>query len=240
MGAIFKDKKILVFYIMVVLNIIVGISYASTSTSERQKDSFYVNTIRLDEEVYGELQFDSSNLDFKPILDNTIYTNDDNVIEIDFLVGGSSLNDTDNIIYDISLSNLNIDCNLISPYLKWILIKDDEIISEGSLDYKFDTINNGRLVLTNMGQDLKEYSKNKSTYDSYKFYMWLSDSCQEEDFSKCSNVELQNNLLGKKISGKISVDLYVGIKKELQRNPQETLNTEICINGNEVTTNEVR
>lgn len=240
MKGIFSDKKILVFYIMVILNIIVGISYASTSTSEKPEDSFYVNTIRLDEEVYGELLFDSSNLDFKPILDNTIYTNDDNVIEIDFLVGGSSLNDTDNIIYDISLSDLNIDCNLLSPYLKWILIKNDEIISKGSLDYKFDTINNGRLVLTNMGQELKKYSKDKSTYDSYKFYMWLSDSCQEEDFSKCSNAELQNNLLRKKISGKISVDLYVGIKKELQRNPSEELNKEICINELEVANDEIR
>jgi len=129
--------------------------------------------LRIDEDVYGDTILDTSELDLRPILDKNMETSIDNVIHIEFTVGGSNLNNVQNIVYDIALADLEIDCDLISPYVKWKLLKNGEFISEGSLDYKFDTIIDGRLVLTPIQQDLKEYSEDKTTYDNYDFAISL-------------------------------------------------------------------
>ena len=105
------------------------------------------------------------------------------------------------------------------------------LISEGSLDYKFDTIKKGRLVLTPIQQDLKKYSEDKNTYDYYEFYMWVSDSLQSENLLEYEEQELQNNLINKKLKGKIEVQLYGSAKKELVREPSEVLDTNTCIVG---------
>lgn len=228
MKKFFSSKVILFFYIMIVLGLFLSLSYAQNT--QLPSSSIKGNIVYIDEDAYGKLEFDSNNFELVPILDKTVDDNNKYVIKINFLVGGSKENNIDNIVYDISLTDLNLDCNLISPYLKWILIKNGEVISEGSLDYSFDTIENGRLVLTPIQQDLKDYSEDKSTYDEYKFYMWLSDSCQEEDLRNCKGAEDQTKLTNKRIKGKISVELNVGAKKELVRNPSETLNANSCIN----------
>jgi hypothetical protein len=168
-------------------------------------------------------------LQFSPILDSDVNEQKNNVIYIDFRVGGSKENNTDNIFYDVALANLEIDCELISPYLKWKLLKNGEFISEGSLDYKFDTIKDGRLVLTPIQQDLVGYSEDKNTYDYYQFYMWISDSYQGDNLLKYSNEIDQSNLMSKKIKGRIEVELSGGTKKTLTRNPSEELDRSTCL-----------
>ena len=187
------------------------------------------STLKVDESAYGNTIFDTSKLDFRPVLDKDILTNVNNIISISFWVGGHQDNDTEEPIYDIALQDLEIDCNLLSPYLKWKLFKNGEELSSGSLDYKFDTIKNGRYVLTPIQQDLVSFNENKSLYDYYQFYMWLSDSCQEEDISLCRNSVDQSYLLNKKISGKIEVELYSKVKKELVRTPSDSLDYNTCI-----------
>jgi len=184
--------------------------------------------LRIDEDVYGDTILDTSELDLRPILDKNMETSIDNVIHIEFTVGGSNLNNVQNIVYDIALADLEIDCDLISPYVKWKLLKNGEFISEGSLDYKFDTIIDGRLVLTPIQQDLKEYSEDKTTYDNYDFYMWISDPCQSEDLNSCFGIEQKNDLFGKKLKGKIEVELYAATKKALIRKPSDKLNPDYC------------
>lgn len=225
----FEDyKKSIVIIGMIVL--FLGVFFTTyASLSELESRGLLTKILRVDEAAYGKLSFDSSNLKFGPILDSDVSNSSDSVIHIDFRVGGSEENNVDEIIYDIALADLEVDCVLLSPYLKWRLFKNGEVISEGSLDYKFDTIKDGRLVLTPIQQDLKKYSKDKNTYDYYEFYMWISDSFQKENLEDYSDEIDQSYLMGKKIKGRIEIDLYGAGKKELVRNPSDELDTNTCI-----------
>ena len=196
------------------------------------------STLKLDEEAYGDTSFNADRINFRTILDKNVENNFDNVIYISFRVGGNEDNDAVLPSYDIALQDLKVDCELLSPYLKWKLLKNGEELSNGSFDYKFDTIKNGRLVLTPIQQDLVSYQLNKNAYDYYQFYLWLSDSCQEEDISLCKDVPTQENLLGKKLSGRIEVELYSQTKNELVRNPNEELDTSTCIHEESVSDND--
>ena len=184
-----KHKKavfICLFVVFLVSVIFIWLMYSETLANINNPfvRNTKFSTLMLDEDAYGETTFDSSNLNFRTILDKDVENNLDNVIFISFWVGGNKNNDAPEPIYDISLQDLVVDCDLLSPYLKWKLIKNGEEISNGSFDYQFDTIKDGRLVLTSIQQDLPEFNIDKSKYDFYQFYLWLSDSCQEEDITK--------------------------------------------------------
>ena len=161
-------------------------------------------------------------------MDKNVKSDSNHVIYIKFNVGGSKDNNKDNIIYDISLADLKIDCELLSPYIQWKLFKNGKVISVGNLDYKFDTIVNNRLVLTNIQQDLVKYSDDKSVYDHYEFYMWFSDSCQDDNIFNCEGATDQSKLLNKNLSGKVEVELYGDGKKELERHPSLKLDDSMC------------
>lgn len=222
-----KDKKIVIVYVFVVLLLIIGITYALVNSD--LLFNLTTGTISIDDSAYGNTTFDNSNLDMVPILDSEVENKENNVIKINFKVGGNSTNNSKNIIYDIALNGLEVNCSLLSPYMKWKLVKNGTEIATGSLDYKFDIIDkNGRLVLTNIQQDLPNYSATQSGYDSYTFYLWLSDSCQDSDISNCANSVDQSPLRGKSISGKIEVELYTEGKKELTRHPSNTVSNSKC------------
>lgn len=229
---IFEKKTVYVIGgILIIFLIILGVTYAITGNNPLT--TITGSIVAIDEETFGEVEFNSKHYELLPIKDDTIIENNKNVIKFGFRVGGSKENNAKNIIYNISLAELEIDCELLSPYLKWKLYKNGEVLSEGSFDYKFDTIINKRLVLNNIQQELKPYSEDKKTYDWYDLYIWLSDSCQEDDLLNCTNSEYQNNLTGKNIKGRINIELVVGKKKELKRNPSDTLNINSCIGRTE-------
>lgn len=233
-------KLIIAFCAVIASGLFLGLSYANETSLSSDKMAGKI--VSVDDDVYDKesLEFNSNNFELIPILDKFVSDDNPYVIKLNFLVGGSKDNNIDDIIYDLSLKGLELDCALLSPYMKWRLVKNGEVISEGNLSYEFDTITDGKLVLTTIQQDLKDYSEDKNTYDRYTFYMWLSDSCQDENLLNCKNTEDLSNLTNKKISGKISVDLNVGVKKELVRKPSETLNTESCILEREVVADENR
>ena len=223
---ILKDKRMLSLYIIVIFSLTLGFTYALSSTS--LAINIGTGLVRIDEEAYGSTTFDSSDIDLIPILDSDVETSLDNVIKIDFTVGGASTNTANNIIYDIALTDFEVDCNLLSSYMKWKLVKDGAELSNGSLDYKFDTIENGRLVLTNIQEDLPDYSATQNGYHNYTFYMWFSDSCQQNDINNCAGQIDQSALIGKYFFGKIEVELYTESKKALVRKPDTTLDTSTC------------
>ncbi|MCI6265720.1 MAG: InlB B-repeat-containing protein [Erysipelotrichaceae bacterium] len=235
----FQDKRIISIYLIVFALLIIGVTYALQSSSLAFQTSTAL--IQIDETAYGNTSFDSSNLEFKPILDSAVETSTNNVIKIEFKVGGAEANNANNIIYDIALNDLEVNCSLLSPYIKWKLLKNGTEISNGSLDYKFDTIADGRMVLTTIQQDLPDYNAtDKSQYDDYIFYMWFSDSCQSSDLSDCLNnnqLEDQSAMINQNLSGKVEVELYTESKKELVRNPSSTLDTTLCRDGYLVTFN---
>ena len=49
--------------------------------------------------------------------------------------------------------------------------------------------------MTNIQQDLIGYSVDKSVYDKYDFYLWISDSCQDENILKCDSLKEQSFLM---------------------------------------------
>ena len=223
---IFKNKSLILFYIVVILSLVIGFTYALGTHSL----AFNVTTalVSVDERAYGSTSFDSSNIDFRPILDSEVEVKEDNVVAIDFTVGGASTNNNDTIIYDIALADLEMDCSLLNSYIKWKLIKDDVELTSGSFSYTFDTITDGRLVLTEIQEDLPDYSATQENYHDYTFYMWFSDSCQESDILNCKNNVDQSYLLNKSFSGKVEVELYTEGKKILSRNGGATLNKSTC------------
>ena len=227
MKNIVKDKRIFIVYVFVVILLGLGISYALSNANLSL--SLTSAIVRIDEKAYGDTEFDSSSLEMVPILDSEVESKKDNIIKIDFTVGGASSNNNNNIIYDVVLKDLNVNCELLSPYLKWKLVKNGTSIADGSLDYKFDTIDsNGRFLLTTIQQDLPDYDVNQVGYDNYSFYMWISDSCQSDDVSACTNAVDQSDLMGKNLGGKIEVELYTEGKKELLRHPSTNLSGSAC------------
>ncbi len=231
MKKIFEDKRIAILYILTIILLVIGTTYAIQNASI----SLGLNTgiVRIDETAYGATTFDASHLEFIPILDNEVEAKENNVIKIDFKVGGASTNNNDHIIYDIALANLKVNCKLLSPYLKWKLLKNGTELSSGSLDYRFDTIDQyGRLVLTTIQEDLPAYNATQTGYDSYSFYMWLSNSCQSS-LSTCiqnGTIVDQSDMIGKTLSGKIEVELYTEEKKALVRKPSATIVNSTCQN----------
>lgn len=222
------DKKLIIVVVFCFIILVLGITYASRTDSLFK--SMVGSKISIDEEAYGDNELDTSDLELLPILDKDVEKKK-NVIYIHFLVGGASDNDIDNIVYDIALNNLKVDCELLSPYVKWKLLKNNVEISNGSLDYQFDTIQNGRLVLTNIQQDLPKFSATRDGYDYYEFYLWLSDECQSENILECKNNNTQTDLLNKQIKGKIEIELYAYKKEKLERKPSKTLDFNTCINS---------
>lgn len=232
MKKIFNNKFIIILIIVAVIVILFGVTYAVSPGSVFK--NMTGEKISIDEEAYGETFFDSRNIELVPILDKDFRKREDNVIHISFLVGGNKNNAVDNIIYDIALNDLEVDCSLISPYVKWKLLKNSSEISSGSLDYQFDTIKNGRLVLTNIQQDLVKYDEEKKGYDYYDFYLWISDNCQDDDISKCFDKKGQDNLMGKTLKGKVEIELYADSKKKIVRSPSQIKDIHSCIQNEEV------
>lgn len=102
-------------------------------TYANQPDSLFKRmngeNIGIDEEAYGSTSFDTTNIELVSILDKDVIEREENVIHISFLVGGAKDNTVNNIIYDVALNDLRVDCNLISPYVKWKSIKNGKEIS---------------------------------------------------------------------------------------------------------------
>ena len=172
-----------------------------------------VNTANLAVNYAGSLSLPSVSL--YPILDSEVATNTQNVMRINFTVKGASSNPNIPIIYDVVLDDLdNLDPVFRSEYVKWDLLKNGTSISSGSLAYSFDTIKDGRLVLTNIQQDLP---KSNETADSYEFRLWISESCPTG--TGCTEEQDQSDLLNKSLTGKIAINLYTKSKKAHVRVP---------------------
>ena len=151
-----------------------------------------------------------------PILDDelTNSSNSTKVMKVTFTVKGAQTNPTNvPIIYDVSLTDLNLASELHSELLKWRLYKNNTQISEGSFSYDFDAQINKRMVLTSIQQDLPSYS---SAADSYTFYIWISEQCTG-DITSCGEETNTAPLMNKTLSGNIKIELSTKSKKSLVR-----------------------
>ena len=202
-----NNTKFIIFEIIVIMLGIIGVTFAVSYVM----DSINVNvdTAQLAVDYTGSLTLPTANL--MPITDDSVDTNNENVMRINFTVKGASSNPDITIIYDVILSDLQIDSELKSEYLKWELEKNGVVISSGSFSPWFDSMKDGKLWLTEIQQDLPN---NSSTPDSYEFRIWISESCPG-DISTCTEDMDQSNMLNKSISGKIETVLYTKGKEAL-------------------------
>ena len=159
-----------------------------------------------------------------PVADSSINVNTTSgVLRIIFDVKGASTNTGDNIIYDAIL-NIDADCALKNENIKWNLYKNSTLLTSGTTSPKYDKdVLNGKITLTDTQQDLIPYS---GTADKYVFILWMSESCNEEDITKCDiSKGLTSDSGGKSISGNIDIRLNSGKKKE---NNRESIEGDAC------------
>ncbi len=150
-----------------------------------------------------------------PVVDSSISatTSSTDVMKVTFSVKGAQSNPTDiPIIYDVTLTDLDMPSELRHPLLKWRLYKNSNLLYEGS----FEDVKSNRYILTNTQQNLPTYS---ASPDNYVFIIWISEQCTG-DITTCS-VDDSNDisgLLDKSFSGKIRIELSTKGKTSFDRN----------------------
>ena len=221
MNMIFKNKDVKVIILEVFLialglvGLTLGVKYIMDSINVN------VDTSKL---AIDSMNANVTNGTLMPINDSTVNINTtSNVLRITFDVKGASTNTGSNIIYDVLL-NLTADCSLKNESVKWNLYKNNNLLTSGTTSPKYDKdILKGKIMLTDIQQDLVPYSK---TADKYVFILWMSESCNEEDITKCDiSKGLTSDSGGKSISGNIDIRLNSGKKKE---NKRESIEGNAC------------
>ena len=210
-----RDIKVIILEVFLIVLGLVGLTLGV---------KYIMNSINVNVDT-SKLAIDSMNANvtngtLTPINDSTVNINTtSNVLRITFDVKGASTNTGSNIIYDVLL-NLTADCSLKNESVKWRLYKNNNLLTSGSTSPKYDKdVLKGKIMLTDTQQDLVPYSK---TADKYVFILWMSESCNEEDITKCDiSKGLTSDSGGKSISGNIDIRLNSGKKKE---NKRETAN----------------
>ena len=218
---IFKNKNVKVIILEVFLialglvGLTLGVKYIMNSINVN------VDTSKL---AIDSMNANVTNGTLMPINDSTVNINTtSNVLRITFDVKGASTNTGSNIIYDVLL-NLTADCSLKNESVKWNLYKNNNLLTSGTTSPKYDKdVLKGKIMLTDIQQDLVPYSK---TADKYVFILWMSESCNEEDITKCDISKGLTSLSGgKSISGNIDIRLNSGKKKE---NKRENIEGDSC------------
>lgn len=208
----FKNKNILVivFEILVIVLGIGGITFA-TSKLLNDRTQTLITGGEYNVEYVGDedISFDG----LEPISDEYIDINTkDNVIRLEFSLRGVSTNKEEDLIYDVMLSNMEIDCSLLNEYTKWNLYKNGKLLSSGNLSPEFDgSILEDNYRLTTIQEDLPKYNED---YDKYTLIMWISESC--DDLTTCTLID-QSNIANSKMKMKVFIALYGGAKKEYTR-----------------------
>ena len=206
-----KDVKVIILEVFLIALGLVGLTLGV---------KYIMNSINVNVDT-SKLAIDSMNANvtngtLMPINDSTVNINTtSNVLRITFDVKGASTNTGSNIIYDVLL-NLTADCSLKNESVKWRLYKNNSLLTSGNTSPKYDKdVLKGKVMLTDIQQDLVPYSK---TADKYVFILWMSESCNEEDITKCDiSKGLTSDSGGKSISGNIDIRLNSGKKKENNR-----------------------
>ena len=206
-----KDVKVIILEVFLIVLGLVGLTLGV---------KYIMNSINVNVDT-SKLAIDSMNANvtngtLMPINDSTVNINTtSNVLRITFDVKGASTNTGDNIIYDAIL-NIEADCSLKNENVKWRLYKNNNLLTSGNTSPKYDKdVLTGKITLTDTQQDLVPYS---GTADKYVFILWMSESCNEEDITKCDiSKGLTSGSGGKSISGNIDIRLNSGKKKENNR-----------------------
>lgn len=216
-----KNIKFISIMMIVIVLGIVGSAYAVrigafNSISVNTKAATIAAHITYDNNSNSEITSTGKML---PIEDSLVTYNstDERIVKSKFYVSGDSTN-PNNTIYDISLRNINMSCDLRNEDIKWKLFKGSTEISSGNFSPSFDAMSDQRLVLTTNQNDLT------TANDEYTFMMWISESCSG-DIGECNLENDQSKYLNKNITANLKVETSTGRKKALVR---KTASNESC------------
>ena len=202
-----KNVMIIIFEVVVILLGILGITLA-TSKSLSGKSETIITAGKYNLDYVGDKDIIFSNLE--PMDGRNVNINTkENVIRLEFSLKGVSTNKDDKLIYDVMLSDMEIDKSLLNEYTKWNLYKNGKLLSTGNLSPSFDGDVLGKnMKLTEIQQDLPKYNEN---YDKYVLLFWINDSC--DDILTCEKID-QSNIIDSTMSMKVLIAVYGGNKKK--------------------------
>jgi len=187
-----KQKSLLVLQILLIFVLVLGTSFALVYASQRIIVSLSTADINV---VYEGDSIIDTNL-FIPIAEDEVTTK---AASASFTVKGAETNPDIDIIYDVSLSGINITEGLISENFRYQLYRNGELFVSGD----FSNIGNvtsekteqyQRLVLNPEVLPLPTYSDDA---DSYTLYLYIFDTG-----------EFQDSMMGQTFNAHISIDTY--------------------------------
>ena len=163
--ATFKKRNILVlvFEIILIAIAVGGLTLATTSLMNGSRTIIEFGRYNVD--YKGEVEIVAT--DLEPISDSLInYDTNEGVIRLEFSLRGVDTNENpENLIYDVMINEMNIDCSLLNEYTKWNLYKEGELLSSGNFSPTFDgNVLTDNFVLTEMQEKLPLSTDN---YDNY-------------------------------------------------------------------------
>ena len=221
----FKSRNILVllFEIIIIAVVIGGFTFATSRIM--RGSSTIVSFGEYNVDYVGDTDIFVS--DLEPISDELIgYNTHENVIRLEFSLKGVQENKEENLIYDIMVSDLDIDCSLLNEYTKWNLYKNGELLYNGNFSPEFDgNVLTDNFRLTEMQQDLPNYNDD---YDNYVLIIWISEAC--DDLTSCERVD-QSQIMNSVMNMKVFVALAGGEKVVYERVPSSN---SICVNKPEL------
>lgn len=209
-----KNLRFIVSMIIVIVLGIVGITFAlnysasagvNITTAELGASITYLNG---SENITSTEELIPINESTTTIDANTTSTN---VLKVSFSVLGNSTN-PDNTIMDISLNNIDMDCELKDTSFKWKLYKDTALLSEGNFSRTFDIAPNNRMVLTETQEDLPKSITEGDELPVYTLLIYIAENCTG-DIASCNSVNAQDRMLGKRFTATMKLELSTGKKK---------------------------
>ena len=218
-----KNIKLLIVLSVIILISAIGATLALTlrfgPTSISATTANVVVNVRYEKDGgNNDITSITSNGDMIPInLDTSNITNvinSTNVVKFKFWVSGNASN-PNRSIYDISLNNITIDCELKNTYVKWVLYKNNQLLGNGNFSPTFDTMPNNRMLLTSTQQDLT------TTEDEYLIALYIEDTCT--NINNCQNPLDQSEFLNKNFSASIGIETATKSKKTNTRTTGEAI-----------------
>ena len=201
----FKSRNMLVlaFEILLIVVAIGGLTFAASSLMNGT--STIINFGEYNVDYLGKTEVIAENLE--PMSDSLVsYDTKDNVVRVEFSVRGVDTNEnSDSLIYEVMLNELNIDCSLLNEYTKWNLYKNGELLYNGNFSPLFDgNILTDNYRLTEIHQELP---LSNEAYDNYVLIIWISEAC--EDLATCKLVN-QTDIINSVMNMKVFIALSSG------------------------------
>lgn len=218
----FKSRNlfVLLFELLIILVAVGGLTFA---TSRLMAGSSTIVTFgEYNVDYVGNTEIVVS--DLEPISDSLInYNTYENVVRLEFSLRGVDSNeDNKDLIYDVTINEMNIDCSLLNEYTKWNLYKNGELLYNGNFSPSFDgNVLTDNYRLTEIQQDLPKYNED---YDDYVLIIWVSESC--EDLTNCRLVD-QSQIVNSVMEMNVFIALSGGEKIKYERISDSS---SICVN----------